>query len=80
MLDGDGKEQVISDDGVLSPLQERKLQMALMIDKAVKESRMSGWRGVKPREQGIKAALFDFLHDEAEVERMFRIIYQQTEY
>lgn len=81
MLDGDDSELLVSEDtAAYEDACERKLQLALKIDKAVKEVRMSGWRGIKPREQGIKAVLYDLLHDEAEVERLFQIIYQQTEY
>jgi type I restriction enzyme R subunit len=80
LLDGDGTELVIADDGTLSPLQERKLQLALMIDTEIKQARMSDWRGNKPREQRIREALFKILKDESEVERLFQIIYQQTEY
>ena len=42
--------------------------------------RSDGWRGVQAREQVIKAALYDILRDEAEVERIFLIIKAQREY
>jgi len=54
--------------------------LALTIDKTVKEKRPDGWRGVQTREQVIKAALYDLLKDEAEVERIFLIIKSQREY
>jgi type I restriction enzyme R subunit len=54
--------------------------LALKIDTAVRDVRPDGWRGVAPREQTIKAALYDILHDVAEVERIFLIIRAQREY
>ena len=47
---------------------------------AVKQVRADEWRGVQPREQVIKAALYGILQDEAEVERIFLIIKAQSEY
>jgi len=54
--------------------------LALKIDTAVREMRPDGWRGVPPREQTIKAALYDIMHDVAEVERIFAVIKAQREY
>jgi type I restriction enzyme R subunit len=56
------------------------LELAIKIDETVKHIRSDGWRGVQAREQVIKGALYDFLRDEAEVERVFLIIKQQREY
>jgi len=56
------------------------LKMALRIDAAVKRVRPDAWRGIQAREQVIKAALHDVLHDRAEVERLFLIIKAQGEY
>ncbi len=56
------------------------LDLALRIDYLVKAVRPDGWRGVQPREQTIKSALFGILQDAAEVERIFIIIKAQTEY
>ncbi|MFH0998426.1 MAG: HsdR family type I site-specific deoxyribonuclease, partial [Pseudomonadota bacterium] len=56
------------------------LRLAQTIDETVKKTRPDGWRGVKPREQVIKAALHGILQDEAEVERIFLIVKQQPEY
>ncbi|NTW84423.1 MAG: HsdR family type I site-specific deoxyribonuclease, partial [Chlorobiaceae bacterium] len=57
-----------------------KLKLALTIDETVKRVRQDGWRGIPPKERLIKKALFGILHDEAEVERLFDIIYRQPEY
>ncbi len=65
-------EYAISSDPVLN--------LALKIDAAVKRVRPDGWRGVQAREQIIKAALYEILQDEAEVERVFLIIKAQREY
>lgn len=62
------------------------LALALQIDETVRRVRPADWRGHQPREQVIKRALYDLLHDVPqtarmqEVERLFNIIYQQNEY
>ena len=61
------------------PVDER-LELALKIDAAVMQSRPDGWRGVLPRENVIKQALWGILKSEAEVERIFLIIQAQMEY
>ena len=55
-------------------------EFALMIDAAVRDARPDGWRGVLPREQTIKEAIYRVLPDVAEVERIFLIIKAQQEY
>jgi type I restriction enzyme R subunit len=55
-------------------------ELAIKIDQVVKRVRPDGWRDVQTREQVIKAALYDVLQDEAEVERIFLIIKNQREY
>jgi type I restriction enzyme R subunit len=52
----------------------------MKIDDAIRRVRPDAWRGVPAREQAIKQALFEELHDVDEVERMFLIIKQQKEY
>jgi type I restriction enzyme R subunit len=55
--------------------------LALQIDATVKQVRPDKWRGVKPKENIIKAALLPLLgNDQAEVERVFIILCGQTEY
>ncbi|MCE5265534.1 MAG: HsdR family type I site-specific deoxyribonuclease [Deltaproteobacteria bacterium] len=54
--------------------------LALKISEQVMKVRHDAWRGVHTREQVIRAALYQELQDEAEVERIFRIIKQQKEY
>ena len=56
------------------------LDLALKLDAAVRRVRPDGWRGVQAREQVIKAALYDILHNEPEVERIFLIIKAQGSY
>jgi type I restriction enzyme, R subunit len=56
------------------------LNLALRIDRTVKEVRPDDWRGIKPRELVIKQALNEILKDENEVERIFLIIQAQQEY
>ncbi|WP_029907541.1 type I restriction endonuclease subunit R [Caulobacter sp. UNC358MFTsu5.1] len=55
-------------------------ELALRVDHAVKDARPDGWRGVEPKERVIKAAMYDVLGEEAEVERVFAIIKAQREY
>jgi type I restriction enzyme R subunit len=54
--------------------------LALAVDEAIRSSRPDGWRGVPTREKVIKRAVYAVLKDEAEVERVFAIIRQQSEY
>jgi type I restriction enzyme R subunit len=56
------------------------LDLAMRIDAKVRSVRPDAWRGVQAREQVIKAALYEHLHDVAEVERMFLIVKAQGEY
>jgi type I restriction enzyme R subunit len=56
------------------------LDLAVRLDAAVRRVRPDGWRGVQAREQVIKAALYEILKVETEVERMFLIIKAQSEY
>jgi len=57
-----------------------KLRLTVVIDEAIKRVRPDGWRGVQAKENVLKRALYDVLHDEGEVERIFLIIRQQSEY
>ncbi len=56
------------------------LGLALKIDAAVRSVRPNGWRGVQACERVIKAALFEILKTESEVERIFSTIRAQKEY
>jgi type I restriction enzyme, R subunit len=55
-------------------------ELALAVDKAVKTTRPDSWRGVQPRENQVKKAIYDLLQDVDEVERIFVIIKAQKEY
>ena len=56
------------------------LDLALRLDGSIKKHRPNAWRGVKAKEQIVKQAMFRELLDEPEVERLFRIVFNQTEY
>lgn len=56
------------------------LALAQRLEEAVKRVRPDGWRGVQAREKVIKAAIYEVLQDEGEVERLFLIIKAQSEY
>jgi type I restriction enzyme R subunit len=59
---------------------DQALELAQTIDAEVQRVKPDGWRGVETRERVIQAALYEILQDEAEVERIFRIIEAQSEY
>ncbi|MBC8726799.1 type I restriction endonuclease subunit R [Paraburkholderia sp. UCT2] len=58
---------------------EHALALSLELDAAVRRVRPDGWRGVLPRENVIKQALWDILKDDGEVERIFPIIEAQRQ-
>lgn len=61
--------------------QAAKLELADSIDAAVRRVRPANWRGNQAKENLIKAALLPLLEgNEAEVERIFTVIKQQSEY
>jgi type I restriction enzyme R subunit len=74
------KGRVIDPTGRYRASGDPKLDLALQVDAAVRRVRPDGWRGVQARERVIKAALYDILHDETQVERLFLIIRAQAEY
>jgi type I restriction enzyme R subunit len=54
--------------------------LALEIDKCVKESLLDDFRGNLTKERRIKASIHKVLKDKESVEKIFRIIYEQTDY
>jgi type I restriction enzyme R subunit len=56
------------------------VQLALRVDGAVRQARPDGWRRVQAKENLIKAALFNELQDPDEVERIFAVVFAQSEY
>jgi type I restriction enzyme R subunit len=50
------------------------------LDQAIKSKRPDAWRGVVAREQMVKQAMYDVLHNFNEVQRLFPIIFAQKEY
>ncbi len=59
----------------------QRLELAVAVDATVKHARPDDWRGNLARENQIKAALMPLLeNDAAEVERIFVIIKNQSEY
>jgi len=55
-------------------------ELAMVCDKAIRESKTKDWRGNEAKEQLIKGALYQKLNDESEVERIFSIVKQQHDY
>ncbi len=72
--------RVADDRGEYATAGDPVLEVAVKIDATVKKVRPDGWRGVQAREQVIKAALYEILQDETEVERIFLIIKARGEY
>jgi len=71
---------IADEAGVFVVNNDAALGQALEIDAAIKMVRPDDWRSTQTREQVIKAALFEILKDRDEVERIFKIIFQQHEY
>ncbi len=55
-------------------------KLALAIHQKIIAVKPDGWRGNEPRENAIKAGLYEILKDFGEVERIFAIVKQQVEY
>lgn len=55
-------------------------KLALKIHKAVLKNKMAGFRGNQVVIRRIKKALYEILNDDAEVERVYKIIEKQEEY
>ncbi len=73
-------KRTAEDEGEYKGTKDTALDQALKIDDTVRRVAPDGWRGVLPRENVIKQALWDVMQDEDEVERIFRIIEAQKEY
>ena len=58
---------------------EEALSLSLELDAAVKRVRPDDWRGVLPRENVIKQALWDILKDDGEVKSIFGIVEAQKQ-
>ncbi|HAT8315142.1 TPA: type I restriction endonuclease subunit R [Legionella pneumophila] len=54
--------------------------LALQVDAAVKVSKSDGWRGNLAKENQIKRAIWEIVQDVDEVERIFNIVRQQSDY
>lgn len=58
---------------------EQALALSLELDAAIRRVRPADWRGVVPRENVIKHAMWEVLKDEREVERLFLIVFEQKQ-
>ncbi|WP_186136373.1 type I restriction endonuclease subunit R [Burkholderia gladioli] len=58
---------------------EHALALSLELDAAIRRVRPADWRGVVPRENVIKHAMWEILKDELEVERLFLIVFEQKQ-
>jgi type I restriction enzyme R subunit len=59
---------------------ENDEDLALKVHETVVKYKPDSWRGNIPKENVIKAKLYDLFQDEVEVERIFAIIERQSEY
>lgn len=71
------KRQMAEDAPAYLANDDPVLVLTLKLDEAIRMSRPDGWRGVQAREQTVKRAIYDVLQDIEEVERIFKIIFQQ---
>tara|TARA_Y100000294_G_scaffold152572_1_gene150940 strand:- start:104 stop:3160 length:3057 start_codon:yes stop_codon:yes gene_type:complete len=55
-------------------------ELALSIDKTIKQNSPDSWKGDFAKEQEVKKNLFDFLKNENEVDRVFKIIRNHNDY
>ncbi|MDA8536380.1 HsdR family type I site-specific deoxyribonuclease [Alphaproteobacteria bacterium] len=55
-------------------------EMAVRLHQHLVANIPDGWRGVGPREQRVKQAIFAVVNDKTEVQRLFQIIKQQAGY
>ncbi|MCK6404289.1 MAG: HsdR family type I site-specific deoxyribonuclease [Sphaerotilus natans subsp. sulfidivorans] len=64
------------------PLQpsDPALDLALQLDATIKACRPDGWRGVKPKEQKVKQAMYGVLKDIKAVDALFPVVMAQQEY
>lgn len=58
---------------------EHALTLSLELDAAIRRVRPADWRGVVPRENVIKHAMWEILKDEQEVERLFLVVFEQKQ-
>ncbi|WP_186115099.1 type I restriction endonuclease subunit R [Burkholderia gladioli] len=58
---------------------QQALALSLELDAAIRRVRPADWRGVVPRENVIKHAMWEILKDEREVERLFLIVFEQKQ-
>jgi type I restriction enzyme R subunit len=56
------------------------LDLALRLDKAIKTRRPDAWRGVKAKELSIKGIIHTIISDADQVERLYSVVFAQTEY
>ena len=75
----------VTEDAVHQPYapygdRTKALDIALLLDDAIKTKRPDAWRSVVAKEQMIKQAMYDVLHDIKEVNRLFPIVFAQKEY
>jgi type I restriction enzyme R subunit len=64
----------------LTGSEDECVALALDLDAAVRGARQADWRGNKAKSNLVKRALDNVVHDEDEVERIFAILVQQSEY
>ena len=80
MSQGDAVRLLGRQRQVAEPASPPLVELALKLDATVRQVRPDGWRGVQPKEQRIKEALYSILQDVACVEKLFTVITAQKEY
>ena len=74
------ENMVMEDEAIYGNPKDEKTFFALQIDAIVKEAKQDEWRGHLGKENIIKAALIKVIPDINEMERIFAIIKNQSEY
>ena len=69
-----------NDKELYGKLKDEKLILALQIDNVVQTKKQDNWKGNRGKENLIKIELIKLIPDENEMERIFAIIKNQTEY
>jgi type I restriction enzyme R subunit len=59
---------------------DRDLELALALDRTIRQTKKDGWRGHKIKEREVKNAIKTHLPSEADANRIFEIVKSQDEY
>ena len=55
-------------------------ELARQLDQSIRQTKKDGWRGNKIKEREVKYAISEHLLEESEVDRIFTIVRNQSDY